>query len=261
MSLERRRLEVRSPESHPVVACYCATFLKPEMLHIYRQITALDRCIPVVIAQKREQADHYPFQRIHVVPKPSTHFLRRFWSRQLRDSPWQISNKEVCALRGVLSRTDSQLLHIYFGQIAVHLLPLIRSWDKPSIVSFHGADVTVDMNKPAYREATRQMLNAVQRVLVRSESLGRAVLQLGCEEKKIEIQRTGIPLNEFAFRARRFPKDGEWRLVQSGRLIEKKGCRLHCAHSKFFYASIPMRISQLRGKDHCSASFRNCRVT
>src|SRR5437899_1472900 len=35
--------------------------------------------------------------------------------------------------------------------------------------------------------------------------------------------RTGIPLEEFPFRERSFPQDGEWRLVQAGRLIEKKG--------------------------------------
>jgi len=114
-------------------------------------------------------------------------------------------------------------LHIYFGQIAVHLLPLIRTWKNPSIVSFHGADVTVDMNKPAYRESTRQMLDAVKLVLVRSESLRRALIDLGCDPKKIEVQRTGIPLEEFAFHERSFPNDGEWRLVQAGRLIEKKG--------------------------------------
>lgn len=193
------------------------------MLHIYRQITALKRCIPVVIAQKREQAGHYPFERIHMIPKPPTHFLRRFWFRQLRDAPWQISGRELRALQGILSRTDARLLHIYFGQIAVHLLPLIRYWKKPSIVSFHGADVTVDMNKPAYREAARQMLEAVKLVLVRSESLRRAVLDLGCDERKIEIQRTGIPLDEFPFRERRFTQDGKWRFVQAGRLIEKKG--------------------------------------
>lgn len=193
------------------------------MLHIYRQITALERCIPVVIAQKREQAGHYPFERIHIVPKPPTHFLRRFWFRQLRDTPWKISDKELRALQSILSKTDACLLHIYFGQIAVHLLPLIRLWTKPSIVSFHGADVTVDMNKPAYREATRQMLNSVKLVLVRSESLRRAVIRLGCDEGKIEIQRTGIPLEQFPFRERRFPQNGEWRLVQAGRLIEKKG--------------------------------------
>jgi len=193
------------------------------MLHIYRQITGLKRCAPVVIAQKREQAERFPFEPVQIVPKPATHFLRRFWFRQVCDMPWQISDIELRALLPLLSRTDARLLHIYFGQIAVHLLPLIRTWKNPSIVSFHGADVTVDMNKPAYRESTRQMLDAVKLVLVRSESLRRALIDLGCDPKKIEVQRTGIPLEEFAFHERSFPNDGEWRLVQAGRLIEKKG--------------------------------------
>jgi colanic acid/amylovoran biosynthesis glycosyltransferase len=193
------------------------------MLHVYRQIIALKRCVPIVIAQKREQAGRYPFEPVHIVSKPATHFLRRFWFRQLRDAPWKISDGELRVLQSILRKTDARLLHIYFGQIAVHLLPLIRLWEKPSIVSFHGADVTVDMNKPAYREATRQMLDAVKLVLVRSDSLRRAVIDLGSDERKIEIQRAGIPLNEFPFRERSFPQNGKWRFVQAGRLIEKKG--------------------------------------
>jgi colanic acid/amylovoran biosynthesis glycosyltransferase len=210
----------------PVVACYCATFLKPEMWHIYRQITALQRVAPTVIAQKRENSDRFPFDKIDIVPKPALHFLRRFWFRQLRDKPWHISAGELRALINILERRNARLLHIYFGHIAVHLLPLIRAWKTPSIVSFHGADVMVDMNKPAYREATRQMLDAVKLVLVRSESLRRAVVELGCDENKIEVQRTGIPLDEFPFGERNFPPSngaGEWRFVQAGRLIEKKG--------------------------------------
>ena len=193
------------------------------MLHIYRQITGLKRCAPVVIAQKRENAARYPFEPVHIVPKPRTHVLRRFWFRQLRDKPWQISDAEQSELLSVLSETRARLLHIYFGHIAVHLLPLIRGWKHPSIVSFHGADVMVDMNKPAYREATLQMLDAITLVLVRSESLRRALVDLGCAPEKIEIQRTGIPLEEFPFRERAVPKNGEWRFAQAGRLIEKKG--------------------------------------
>jgi glycosyltransferase involved in cell wall biosynthesis len=193
------------------------------MLHIYRQITALKQCVPVVIAQKREETERYPFQSVYIVSKPKTHFLRRFWFRQLRDMPWQISDAEGLALLGVLTRTNARVLHIYFGQIAVHLLPLIRTWQNPSIVSFHGADVTVDMQKPAYRDATRQMLDAVKLVLVRSESLRHALADLGCDPEKIELQHTGIPLEEFPFDERTFPKNGEWRLMQAGRLIEKKG--------------------------------------
>jgi colanic acid/amylovoran biosynthesis glycosyltransferase len=222
---QQRETSLDMTRNHlPVVASYCATFLKPEMLHIYRQITCLKRCRPIVIAQKREQADRYPFESIHVVAKPATHFLRRFLFRQVRDKPWQISRAELRALLDILMKTDARLLHIYFGHIAVHLLPLIRAWPNPSIVSFHGADVMVDMNKPAYRSATRQMLDAVKLVLVRSESLRRAVVSLGCDESKIEVQRTGIPLDEFPFRERNFPpRGGEWRFVQAGRLIDKKG--------------------------------------
>lgn len=195
------------------------------MLHIYRQITGLKRCAPVVIAQKRENAERYPFDAVHIVPKAPLHFLRRLWFRQLRDQPWQISDSERRTLLGVLSDTRARLLHIYFGHIAVHLLPLIRAWKNPSIVSFHGADVMVDMNKPAYRKATLQMLDGVTLALVRSESLWRALVDLGCDAAKIEVQRTGIPLEEFPFRERAVPKNGEWRFVQAGRLIEKKVCR------------------------------------
>lgn len=209
----------------PVVASYCATFLKPEMLHIYRQITALERVRPVVIAQKREEVERYPFNDVTLVPKAATHFLRRIWYRQLRDMPWTISHSEMAALLAVLDRKDARLLHIYFGHIAVHLLPLIERWPWPTVISFHGADVMVDLDKPAYREATARMLNATRLVFVRSESLRRAVVALGCPEAKIRIQRTGIPLEEIRFEPRVWPSDGRWKLLQACRLIEKKGLR------------------------------------
>jgi colanic acid/amylovoran biosynthesis glycosyltransferase len=212
-------------EPKPVVASYCATFLKPEMLHIYRQITSLERVRSIVVAQKRENADRFPFSDLYLVRKSRAHFLRRFWYRQLREAPWQISPREVSALIRVLDRTQAQLIHIYFGHIAVHLLPMIRAWARPSFVSFHGADVGVDLKKPAYLNTTREMLAEVRRVLVRSESLRRALIEIGCAPEKIEVQRTGIPLGEFPFRERSVPANGEWRFVQASRLVEKKGLK------------------------------------
>ena len=218
------------------------------MLHIYRQITGLKRCAPVVIAQKRENAERYPFEAVRIVAKPPMHFLRRFWFRQLRDQPWQISDPELRTLLAVLSETRARLLHIYFGHIAVHLLPLIRAWKHPSIVSFHGADVMVDMNKPAYREATLRMLDMVTLVLVRSESLRRAVVDLGGDAEKIEIQRTGIPLEEFPFRERAVPQNGEWRFVQAGRLIEKKGVPLTLRAFSTFLKQYPNATITIAGE-------------
>ena len=218
------------------------------MLHIYRQITALERVRPVVIAQKRENTDLFPFQSIDLVGKPPTHFLRRFWFRQLLDRPWQISRVEIDALRRILKRTNAQLLHIYFGHIAVHLLPLILSWPKPTVVSFHGADVLVDLHKPGYRSPTEEMLAVVKRVLVRSESLRRALVDLGCDEQKIDIVRTGIPLDEFPFRERAFPENGEWRFVQACRLIEKKGITTSLRAFAKFSARFPKSTITIAGE-------------
>jgi colanic acid/amylovoran biosynthesis glycosyltransferase len=193
------------------------------MLHIYRQITALQRVRPVVITQKRENAARFPFEPVYTVGKPATHFLRRFWFRQLLQQPWQISQLELDSLLAVLEKSGARLLHIYFGHIAVHLLPLIKAWSHPTVVSFHGADVVVDLDKPAYRRETEAMLQSVSGVFVRSESLRRALLPLTNDENKIAIVRTGIPLHEFPFRPRSVPDDGGWRLLEAGRLIEKKG--------------------------------------
>jgi colanic acid/amylovoran biosynthesis glycosyltransferase len=218
------------------------------MLHIYRQIISLERVRPVVIAQKRENAERFPFEKIRVVKKPPLHFLRRIWFKQIAHRPWKISARETRALQGVLASLDAQLLHVYFGHIGVLLLPLIETWPKPSLVSFHGADVLVDMHKPAYRRATEQMLAAVKRVLVRSESLQRAVTKLGCPPEKILIQRTGIPIDEFPFRERKIPPNGEWRLLQAGRLIEKKGIKTTLRAFAKFRKIFPASIMTIAGE-------------
>src|SRR5262249_8338900 len=149
--------------SIPVVASYCATFLKPEMLHIYRQIKSLRRGWPVAVAQKLETEERFRVQDLRVLKKPAWHFLRRIWFKQIVDQPWQISRGEVGEIERALTESDAQLLHIYFGHVAVLLRPLIRHWPKRTIVSFHGADVLVDMQKPAYRRATEEMLSLVRR--------------------------------------------------------------------------------------------------
>ena len=72
---EARRLPRFSPSSikndAPVVASYCVTFLKPEMQHVYRQITALRRFRPVVLTQRRENEATFPFPDVRLLGKPS----------------------------------------------------------------------------------------------------------------------------------------------------------------------------------------------
>ena len=226
------------------------------MLHIYRQISSLRRVRPIVITQKRENAERFPFEPVYRLSKPVTHFVRRFWSRQLLKQPWQISRKELDALRGILDKTGAQVLHIYFGHIAVHLMPLIKTWPHPTVVSFHGADVLVELDKPAYRRATKEMLRSVRRIFVRSDSLRRALLGLTDDPDKIAIMRTGIPLEEFPFRPRATPENGEWRLLQAGRFIEKKGFATSLRAFAEFAKAFPRAQFVIAGEGPLSSELR-----
>ena len=218
------------------------------MVHIYRQITTLSRVRPVVIARKREETERFPFDPVIVLPKPALRFFRRIWYKNIRSAPWQISAGEAAQLAQILDRANASLLHIYFGHIAVQLFPLLRDWPKPTVVSFHGADAMVDLEKPEHRAATKKMLDAVRLVLVRSESLARALVKLGAAESKIRIQRTGIPLEEVPFREREWPADGKWKFLQACRLVRKKG--LHTSLQAFanFAARYPLANFTIAGE-------------
>ena len=61
----------------PLVASYCTYFLKAEMLHIYRQITSLQRVDTFVMAKFRENAELYPFQDLELLEKPKTNLVDR----------------------------------------------------------------------------------------------------------------------------------------------------------------------------------------
>ena len=207
----------------PVAAQYVVTFLKPEMLHIYRQITALRAFRPVVFCQKREHAAEFPFGEIVVLPKPRTHPLRRLVQKQLLDRPITIYRSEARRILAALEKCGAQLLHVYFGHIGVHLLPLLEICPLPVVVSFHGADAQIDLHKPAHLARTRRMVELATLLLVRSESLAARLVALGAPREKIRLHRTGIPLDEMHFTQRTAPADHAWHCVQACRLIAKKG--------------------------------------
>ena len=95
----------------------------------------------------------------------------------------------------------------------------------------------------------------------------RLVKETGCQVVKLEaggtsveraraIVRAGIPLDQFPFRQREYPHNGEWRFLQAGRLIGKKGLptslrafarfAAHYPQSKFTVAGEGALLPQLQ---------------
>lgn len=205
------------------VASYCTTFLKPEMWHIYRQVTALRDVSTFVMTKKFQDPARFPFPDIELIPQPRMNLLRHGWLKFVKREPPIVYRGEYQMLASLLERRGADLMHIYFGHTGVHLLPFIEQWNKPCVVSFHGADVASKPDVGDYDRKLRQLFNAVPLILARSQSLADRLMQLGCPPERLRINRTGVPLNEFPLAQRDPPVNGNWRLLQACRLIPKKG--------------------------------------
>lgn len=212
-----------------MVASYCATFLAAEMRHLYRQLTGLRTFSPVVLAEKRQHAGEFPFpeDRLVLLPRPPALMRewRRFWHRRVSKGPALIGRNEVRTLERTLRERQARLLHVYFGNSGMRLLPLLESAGLPcpAVVSFHGADAGVALGNNRARDILRRVFQASRLVMARSHSLLECLRHLGCPVEKLRLQRTGLPLSEWPFLERTIPAGGAWHFVQACRLIGKKG--------------------------------------
>src|SRR5437899_4933182 len=226
-----------------VIASYCSSFLKPEMLHIYRQVKGLRRVKTFVMTKELQNAERFPFPDIEIIPKQRMNLLRHGWLKFVKRRPPVIYRGEYQLLASLLERRGADLMHIYFGHTGVHLLPFIEQWDKPCVVSFHGADVAVKEDIAHYPAKLRRLFEVVPLVFARSQSLADRLSEFGCPPEKLRINRTGVPLDEFPFVDRQAPTDGHWRVMQACRLIPKKG------------VATSLRAFAIFKKDHPQAKF------
>lgn len=193
------------------------------MLHIYRQVSGLDQFDTFVICKERRSEDRFPFDDVEVKPKVRSNFVRRFWLKYVKKEPAIVYRGEYGVMGKILSRRHADLMHVYFGHTGVHLLPIIKRSPIPVVVSFHGMDVQPRHDQPGYIDRLKELLQSVPLVMARSFSLRDRLIELGCPEERIRINRTGIPMDVFPAVARDFPEDDAWRFVQACRLVEKKG--------------------------------------
>jgi glycosyltransferase involved in cell wall biosynthesis len=234
--------------SKPVVASYCTTFLKPEMLHIYRQVRSLHEYDTFVMTKALQNIELFPFRDIELIPKPRSNPLRHGWLKWVKQKPAIVYRGEYQMLSKLLERRGADLMHIYFGHTGVHLLPFIERWHKPCVVSFHGADVAEKKDIRDYGPKLNNLFNAVPLVLARSKSLAERLLTLGCPAERLRINRTGVPLHEFPFIRRDAPTDGRWRFMQACRLIPKKGVATSLCAFAIFQKEFPKAELVIAGK-------------
>lgn len=207
------------------VVFFCATYLKPEMHHIHRQILLPHGFRPVVIAQKVENPGTFPIDGLVRIPRSPWRFLGRGIERVFGGRPWQAGPGEVQRFSAVVREHNAAAIHLFFGNVAIHWLPLMRRMRDagiPVVVSFHGADVAGAIAAPPCRSARLEMFDLAGAVVCRSAALAREVGAMGCPPAKLRVIHTVVPSDEYPSRdpsVTRHPPT----ILQACRLIPKKG--------------------------------------
>ena len=151
------------------------------------------------ISQARNAAHPPAHRRLEILPagcqprsaKEIGRSIASKSSSARRGDFWRVLRKSDPAIRGrfltrkparilaVIEREKLCSLHVFFGNVAVHLLPLLRRMPVPVIVSFHGSDVAGSMASASYADAVAALFELATVVPCRSEQLVSRVVQTG----------------------------------------------------------------------------------
>lgn len=205
------------------------------MHHVHRHVNALQTFKPLLVAQKARGiwggiqpvlVKKSPFREIGRLIEKQTH------------RPWQISQGEARRMESIFRSGPCRLVHLFFGDSAIHLLPFLRRSRCPVLVSFHGSDVAGAFASDDFRMAREQLFAIVALVACRSEDLSHRVASLGCPRHKLRVMRAVLP--EFPKAVPRMaPAAGAWRILQAGRMVPKKGMATALAAFARFLAVYP----------------------
>lgn len=122
------------------------------------------------------------------------------------------------------SRPRYDIVHFQFGEAALRCLPFRRSkalsgkW----VVSFRGYDISSFLKKSG-SDVYQVLFRAGDLFLSNSEYFRRRLIDLGCDETKAFVYRSGVDCSKFEFSVKTLLPGERVRILTVGRLVDKKG--------------------------------------
>lgn len=211
----------------PAVAHLRRVWFKSTETFLHNSVRSFRRTRPLLLGYERANQEAFPFEGPVVTLYPAGSLAARWnhWrsSRGSRDYHAHFHARR--ALRA-LRREGARVLHAHFGYTGVHALPLQRRTGLPLVTTFYGEDVSRLAREPVWRGRYRELFATGERFLVEGPFMRERLLELGCPPEKVRIQRIGIPLERYPFRARARKAAGQpVRLFACASFREKKGLR------------------------------------
>jgi len=184
---------------------------------IYNYVSNHKRFKPICIATQFANLEQFPFPEadMYHIDDPV-----KFQYRWLKNKFIGIDDK----IERIIRQRKAVLLHAHFGDTAIRALAMKRHLGIPMVTTFYGYDVSQRAKDEKWRKLYGVLFRHGEMFLAEGPFMKNRLIELGCPENKIRLQRIAIPVDKMPFHART-PKrpDEKTILIFCGRFVEKKG--------------------------------------
>jgi colanic acid/amylovoran biosynthesis glycosyltransferase len=209
---------VISTAPRPVVAHGCTPYLFATGSWIYSQLMHLSRHHPIVLTDRTENRDVFPFREVYAYNE--IHPLRQAFFCLKRG---RLGGGREPYFESVLRCREARLIHSHFGYVGWWMLEPKRRLGLPMATSFYGADASRLPRDPVWRARYEQLFADGELFLAEGEAMRRTLAELGCPRERIVVQHLGVAVDELPFAVRRPDSSGVVKVLVAATFREKKG--------------------------------------
>jgi len=208
----------------PVIAHINDAFFQLTETFIYHSISGLKHYHPHCLGWKFLNPHNFVF------PKEQKHTISAGWP--LFGSLYGYITKRFFEMdpvaekkaETILKKLDPDLIHAHFGFNGYFALSLKKRLNIPMVTTFYGMDMSLLPERSRWKKRYLSLFQNCDLFLVEGPNMRSSLVNLGCPEQRIKIQRIAIPVRSIRFKAR-MPKKNREKIIMlfAGRFVEKKG--------------------------------------
>ena len=184
---------------------------------IYSQLCNVKKFDSLVIATRKQNLDVFPWHDAYFLSDLSA--ISRFFQRAYAKR----TDFYYPYFYRILKNRKPALLQSHFGNRGYYDLKLKEKLSIPQVTTFYGHDASMIPQDLKWRSRYKELFARCERFLAEGSHMKKTLVELGCAESKVLVQRLGVDLEKIPFIPRKLESERKIKILMASTFRDKKG--------------------------------------
>ena len=184
---------------------------------IYSQLCNVKKFDSLVIATRKQNLDVFPWHDAYFLSDRSA--INRFFQRAYAKR----TDFYYPYFYRILKNRKPALLQSHFGNRGYYDLKLKEKLSIPQVTTFYGHDASMIPQDLKWRSRYKELFARCERFLAEGSHMKKTLVELGCAESKVLVQRLGVDLEKIPFIPRKLESERKIKILMASTFRDKKG--------------------------------------